>query len=551
MIKGGMVNVLDFGALGDGSGDTPNDTGDDISNAVWNTWDNTPFKMDPSYSPWYANMAGTFQPPRAKPFANDDTWDFIGSNLALWYAGANGKCTYFPAGTYVMNAYSSTAKGPFQGLYIMRSQEQTIYGEGPYRSTIVWKEDANFFDTNNVGSIGYYKLLELYRVGGPPTNIYNMGFVGPNGYTVSSQNITLIDCANINGVTFRDLWVSVGYFGIAATDNSGDSHMKGVTSEYIYGSTVYTDGTSEISIDFVNFWASAVVPGQNGIVAAGRASVTNSRFVNFRGTSISAANGLISNNYFLCDATANVVVLTGNGVISNNQFTGGSGSAIINVVSNASITGNYFNQTAVHPIINIGNGSAQSATYIDITGNTFIKTNNTSAAQNYAITAEESNVSYTGAATNTVLISNNTFQGRALTSVGDANFINNIFSGVNGYVQTRGDIQGQLILSGTNATASFTITISSGMLGQGSGNQRDIERVTLLNVIVQGTSIELRGVAIYTNKFNGDALLLGTLGKQEVNGTITFGGSGANPTVAITNTTGNAVSYSVTQIPLT
>jgi hypothetical protein len=546
-----VLSVKDFGALGDGTGSTPIDTGDDISNASWNTWNNTPFKDDPSWSPFYANPSGTFQPPRVKPFANDDTWDYIGCNLALWYAGANAKSTYFPAGAYVMNAVSSTPKGAYQGLLIMKGQEQTIYGEGPYESFITWKEDATYFNTNNVGSVGYYKLFELYRTGGPPTNIYNMGFSGPGNYSVTAQNITLINCENINGVTFRDLWLTTGWYGISSTTNGGDSHIKGCTSEFLFGVTVYTDATSDFTIDFVNFWASAIVVGQKGIVAGGRVAVTNSRFVEFFGESIVAASGVISNNLFACRTAGSAVILTSNGVISGNQFTGGSGGPMVAVVSNVSITGNYFKQDAEHSCIDFGNGNAGSATYVSIVGNTFIKTDGTVADYNNAILAPVNNVNYYGAMTRTVLIANNTFQGRAATMIGDANLINNIFSSVDGIVNTRGDIQGNQIASGSSSAASFTITVSSGMIDQGNGSARAQQRVTLLNVIVYGTDLELRGVAIYSNRFNGNALLLGTLGSQAVNGTITFGSSGANPTIAITNTTGNAANYVVTEIPLT
>ena len=477
-----FLSVKDFGALGDGTGSTPIDTGDDISNASWNTWDNTPFKDNPSYSPFYANPSVTFQPPRVKPFANDDTWDYIGCNLALWYAGVNGQSTYFPAGNYVMNAVSSIPKGSYQGLLIMKGQEQMIYGAGPYETFISWKEDATYFNSNNVGSVGYYKLLELYRIGGPPTNIYNMGFTGPTNYSDAAQNITLINCENINGVTFRDLWLTTGWYAISATTSSGDSHIKGCTSEYLFGATVYTDATSDFTIDFVNFWASAVVPGQKGIVAGGRVAVTNSRFVSFFDTSIQAANGVISNNLFSCGAAGNVLSLTSNGVISGNQFSGASGGPMVNVGSNVSITGNYFNQIADHPCINVGNGNAGSATYIDIVGNTFIKTSGTVADYNNAINAVESGANYYNAMTRTVLIANNTFQGRAWTAIGDANLINNVFSAVDGYVNTRGDIQGNQIASGSDSSASFTITVSSGMIDQGSGSARAQQRVTLLNV---------------------------------------------------------------------
>ena len=544
-----IVSVQDFGAYGDGSGITPNETGDDISIASWNTWDNTPWKDDPAYSPWYANSAATFQPPRAKPFANDDTWDFIGANLALWHAGKTGKCTYFPAGIYKMNAISSTPKGPFQGLMIMKGQEQTIYGEGPYKSTIEWKENADFFTANNFGVVGAYKLLELYRIGGPPTNIFDLGFSGPSNFNTLAQNITLIDCQNINGVTFRDLWITTGWYGISATTNSGDSHASRITSEFLFGATVYTDAGSEISIDFVNFWASALVPGQVGVYALGRTSVTNSRFVEFFGNSINAASGIISNNLFAVNALGgHVVSVADYCVISGNQFTGSSTAAFINAHKNASITGNAFRQTANHACINLGNGT--TATNITINGNTFIKTNAASESQNFAITAVLSGVNFIGAATTSCIIANNTFQGPALLGVGAATMINNTFDSaiIPGQVNSRGDVSGALV---TNASggASFTFDVT-GLIGQSQSAARDVRRVTIINVYSNCSGHEVHGVAIYTNDYLGNAKLLGTLGKYEFGGTITFGQSTVYPTVTITNTTGLTANVEVYALPM-
>jgi hypothetical protein len=543
------INVQDFGARGDGTGITPADEGVDISNEPWNTWNDTPWKDNAPYSPWYANMAGTFQPPRPKPFANDDTWDFIGGNLALWAAGKSGKSTYFPAGVYKMNATSNTPKGPFQGLMIMKGQEQTIYGEGPYESAIEWKENAAFFDANNFGVIGFYKLLELYRTGGPPSNIFDLAFSGPANYNVLAKNITLIDCQNINGITFRDLWLTTGWHGISATTNSGDSHASRITSEFLFGATVYTDAGSDITINFVNFWASAVVPGQKGILALGRVCVTNSRFVEFSGASITAASGMICDNLFAAAAGGgHVVDVADDCVISGNQFSGFSNAAFINALKNASITGNVFRQTANHPCINLGNGT--TATNITVTGNTFIKTNAASEAQNFAIVAVVSGVNYTGAATPSCIISNNTFQGRAFPILGAATMMNNTFDSaiVPGQVNSRGDVSGSLVTTASGG-ASFTFNVT-GLIGQSQGSQRDTRRVTIINVYSGTTFHEVHGVAIYTNDYLGNAQLLGTLGKLETGGTITFGQSTIYPTVTITNTSGLTASVEVYALPM-
>jgi hypothetical protein len=544
------VSVKDFGALGDGSGATPTSTGQDISTATWNTWNNTLWKDSPSWSPYYANSQGTFQPPRTKPFANDDTWDYIGCNLALWQGARQSQKTYFPAGTYVMNAYSTTAKGAYQGLALMRGMEQTICGAGPYESNIVWKEDATFFNSNNFGTVNYYKLLTLYRVGGPPTNVTEMGFIGPTNYNPLALNMTLIDCENINGITFRNLWLTSAYRGIHAEVSSGDSYIRSCTAEFCFGSAIDTDATSDFKIDFCNFTASATITNQTGVLALGLATVTNTNFVGMNGPSLTAVTGIFSNNSVnVVSATGNVI-FTDSAVISGNNFQGSSPTWILQTTKNASIVGNTFNNSGNHPSINIGNGANSSATNIVIDGNTFIKTNSASEPQNYAIIANENNVGYIGAATNTVIISNNTFQGRALTSIGPATMMNNTFdtSIVPGNINSRGDVSGLLVTSGTGG-ASFTFNVT-GVIGQSQGGTRDTRRVIIINVYSNCTGHEVHGVAIYTNDYQGYAQLLGTLGKYETNGTITFGTSTVYPTVTITNTSGNTTGYQVYALPM-
>lgn len=54
-----------------------------------------PFFTNKVYSPYW--LSGTFKPPRPLPFGNNDTWDSIGINLAVWNAnGAGG--VFIPAG---------------------------------------------------------------------------------------------------------------------------------------------------------------------------------------------------------------------------------------------------------------------------------------------------------------------------------------------------------------------------------------------------------------------------------------------------------------------
>ena len=80
------LNAKDYGARGDGSGVTPDDTHDDVTSEPWNDWTLYPFFNDRGHSAYWANSQGKFEPPRPRPFLNTDTWDSIGINLAIWTA---------------------------------------------------------------------------------------------------------------------------------------------------------------------------------------------------------------------------------------------------------------------------------------------------------------------------------------------------------------------------------------------------------------------------------------------------------------------------------
>lgn len=420
------VNVKWYGAKGDGSGDTPADDGISISSAPWNTWDNTGWKDNLPWSPY--NSGGSFSPSRAKPFADDDTWDFIGASRALWGGEFDSRTTYFPAGRYLINVSSTTSKGTYNGLSIMRDMSQNIEGDGVYETYITTKENAAFFAANNPSTTNAYQIFNFYRIGGPPTNIQELSILGPNNYGVTTDNLTCIWCRNINGVTFRELWLSAARYGIYAQDYSGDSHAKSITSEYLFGAAIYTDVNSSISVNFCNFW---VISGSDvgGVIADGYGYVTNSRFINFNGRFFKAGSGIFSNNLVSGITVNGQMLIEDNGVVSGNYFNGGSNNTFVYAEKNTSITGNVFYNTGSHSSIRCGDTSASSATNIVISSNTFIKTDATSAAYNYAIIADESGVSYTGGATASMFIIGNTFQGRALTSIGSASIKDNIFSG--------------------------------------------------------------------------------------------------------------------------
>jgi hypothetical protein len=312
----------------------------------------------------------------------------------------------------------------------MDGMEGFISGGGQYSTILKAKEDSGFFDSNNKLTLDYYKLITFYKTGGAPTTITNIGFIGCVGYPSDALNLTLIYAKNINGFTFNTLWLSSANNGVSYLDASNDSHFINITTEFLFGNSIYGDITGDFNLTFCNIWASAVnISRQNGVTSLNTCSITSSRFVNFYGTSIVATKGTISNNNFICATAIDTVMSISSGIVANNYFDGASANTFIAAVKDVSITGNYFKNSGEHSIISLGDGA--TATNIIITGNTFIKTNLTVAAFNQAIIAPITGISFTGAGTQSCIISTNTFQGPALTAgLGTATIKANSFDGV-------------------------------------------------------------------------------------------------------------------------
>jgi len=422
----GQVMPHWWGAMADGQGLTPTDTGEDISSASWNSWENTPFKTNSAWSPYY--VGGVFNPPTVKPFQNTDTWDYIGCNMALW-SGSNS--AYFPTGTYVINVGNSART--FPGLITMRGQEQTVSGDGTFQTIITTKETAEFFSTNNKGTQNKYKLFTLWRPGGPQTVIRDIQFSGPNGYGQDNYNLALIWGGNTNGVTLRDLWLTSADMGIWNEDHSGDMFVKGTTIEYIFSNAIYTDATSELSVDFCNIWDSAGTPAQTGVKALGSTRVSSTKFIGLRNGAILADSAVISGNtFYVTNGTANYISVAHNSTITGNTMTVSSAGSVLHVGHDTAVTGNYFINANTHSILDLGDGTASSANNITVTGNVFVKTDATAEAQNYAILAVQNSVGYTQAATLSTIIVGNTFTGRAMPSIGAATMSKNTFDNVLG-----------------------------------------------------------------------------------------------------------------------
>ncbi len=423
-----IINVKDYGAMGDGLGKTPAESGIDITNEIWNTWDNSLFKTDHIYSPYYANNTNTFQPPRSKPYQNDDTWDYIGIMRSLSYR----KGIFIPSGKFLINLSQTNRGGPgTTGIVMMRGQEQAITGAGAYHTIISSKEDYAYFSNNNMNIPNYYSLFALYRISGIPTQINDIAFAGPENYGINSNNLTLINSLNVNGVTIRDCWLVAASRGLSFAIQSSDSFIKGVTTEFLFQSSVDIDSTCyEIAIDFCNFWASANnVLNQRGVYSLSNTIITNTKFVEFGGNAVVSKGGIFNSNTVFLKGGNNNLLFQGNIVFNGNRITGNSNGAALRTGSNSTISGNYFNITGSHPCIDLGNGVV--AKNVIISNNTLIKTDITSVnPDNKILISTIDGVSYYNAADSSCLITNNICQGNFQTPIGSSHIIQNIVNGV-------------------------------------------------------------------------------------------------------------------------
>jgi hypothetical protein len=408
------ISVKDFGARGDGLGATPADEGVDISNASWNTWDGTPFKNNLAWSPY--GTTGSFVPPTPKPFQNTDTWDFIGVQLALWQST---RSVYIPEGDYVINV-SRTAGG----LIMMKDQEKTIRGASTYFTRFVTKEDANFFVTGNQAD-SHYNILTLYRTGGPPTHILGVGFIGPSNFPTDRNNLSLINMLNVNGITVREVWLSSASYGIKTGTYSGEVLLKGITAEFCFNSTVFSDSDSETYIDFCNIVASASLNTQRGVVIQGYGQITNSRFSGFDGQSVILEKGIFSNNEVTNFSQAGGVTLNNFCIANNNFIAGDPAGPLVNLTHDCTFVGNRLDNTGSSSCVNLGDGNtAGSATNIILSGNLLKST-----AGQIPISGFTSSSTNLAAASSVAIHDNVIDSSTSQIAVGNADMQNNVNNG--------------------------------------------------------------------------------------------------------------------------
>lgn len=449
-----------FGALGDGTGNTPTDTGDDISAAPWNTWDNNLLKTYGSGPFWEGVGSAVFAPPTVTPFLNTDSWDRIGIQLLLW---SSAKTVHIPDGTYLVNLtvpghlndpagryYDPTAATgidtSFTGFILGPQQYKIVRGDGWYHTYIRPKEDAAFFASaaGHVGVPWAYSMMTCYKVNGLPTVFQDISIVSPPGYDKENKNLAAIILNSCNGITVKDCWPAALEYGVMAKGACSDIWVRDSTLEQIFGAGILSDATSIVMVDGCSFGSANLgTTRQLGIDATGaEIYVTNCRFwpldtgAGSEGTrlgAIRAASGLFAGNNVKVVGTGECCVFTDRIAVTGNRIFGSSTSnAMMRVTKRGTVTGNNFWNAngGVHGILTLGDNTAGSAVDVTVTGNVFNHDDATVAADNYAIIAPQTGVDSVSGATASTYIGNNVFNGRALETIGAATMGPNIYTGV-------------------------------------------------------------------------------------------------------------------------
>lgn len=357
----GAVNVLWFGALGNGTGRTPADDGVDITGEPWNRYPAGSAYFNPAYTPDPTITAAT------KAFTNIDSWDTIGIQLALW----GSRVVLLPVGLFKLTR-------PLQRLWGM---EGLFYGQGAYHSTIIYKDYETFGTRPSAGDA----LLHYYRViGGPPSYIRDMGILSEGGSTKG----TGLHMQNCNQIHLDNLWVTAFTDGILQDTLCNDGpFLSGIITEYCTNA-VRSENCDIVYINNCNFWQTAgggdtynAVVIHGGANFAGHVRVNDTKFTGYRGAAVWADGEANVSNCDIVDHLDGIPITGGAySQVNGNRFKGAWGSACVSLGDRALVTGN-----TIQSFDNQHTEILLTGTRAMATGNYVAKTGTAANADNYAI----------------------------------------------------------------------------------------------------------------------------------------------------------------------
>lgn len=346
MIDGAVSNVLDFGALGDGTGTV---VGSSVNTAPWNVWPSEINGSTYGTKPGHDYGDATWLAAN-KPFQATDTLDFIGIQLAMW----SGKNVYLPQGIYVINR-SLRAVCQFYG---------NIFGDHNVLSTIEMKNRDAFPTLSSNGSpvanIGK-PLLYFYRTGLSGMTVSNLGFrttivSGFNGdaNTIISNLATSTSCiamTNADSVQIRNVFLSgTGEIGVNLYDQCAIT-IDSLTTEY-YSAHIFMQAGCSITItnsNIYNSWRNTDLGKRvAGILMYGPNAVVKCYTTNFWEMyygaiySESATNSLLFHENAVTNANNPTIPTDGTGYLMYlSQFgSGTSGIGSYDIQNNSFLFGN-------------------------------------------------------------------------------------------------------------------------------------------------------------------------------------------------------------------
>ncbi len=393
----GALNPKWFGALGNNTERTPQNDGVDISSAPWNVWpaftlDSNPYNAYPGYGPSRIDFTPISQ--SSTPFQNTMSWDSIGIQLALFSVGVG------PAPAQDPNGQGAGEVAIPGGIYQL---SQFLYYTNAMRATLSGAGMLQTILTKTPGTFDNSSVLDLYRIGGTPTTVRDLGFSGPKGG--GTTNFSLIRQMNTNGVHIERCWLTVCQKGIDYSDTCSDSYVTDCSAEFCETVLNIASG-SELIVESCNFWQSGVGVFYTGIQTAGNLYCVGNRFIGFQNYSINSTGGYLQaadNNFSQFSGTlAAIYAPAGGAVISGNHIVGGSRGVLIDVGANSAITGNYVEQQAQHACLNIHQGASRAV----VSGNTFICNPNSPPVEGGAIISVQQGSNYNSGCSE-CLISNN------------------------------------------------------------------------------------------------------------------------------------------------
>jgi hypothetical protein len=500
-----VVNVKDFGAVGDGSGALVGSAAIGASWNVWPSWINgSNYGTKPGHD--YGDAAWLAA---NLPFLPTDTLDFVGIQLAIWAAQTKG------GGSVQLDGNEYIVSRSIR--FVMPSTGIGVDLVGTHRQNCIIKPLVSLAPINSIGSNIGSGVLYFYRIGLSGCSVNNIGIttLPKNGgiptiefdSTVVTQNWisngTYHSCILLNNcdtVDISNVFMSgYGEAGIVSFDNSPGININNVITEYqtcaillIDNSVAYINNSilfSSSGTGISSWGTSAICLNESkAYITSGQISLMRNWAVystgagnefTIDGTSIYTDNyGLFFNckglfrwriaNCFMTYGVPNLTPI----VLLDHQNTG---SDSLNPNSTGLFIGN-----------NVANAGGLSnldimrvnGTYIQITNNNFNAQANGSLTSNLVINSLF-NGNYFGQGTVKCLLSENIFK-----------FFNMSNVSVFGTKQNNIDTIGNSILVGTAYPGSITINSST---------------TSNFNVTVTGVVLGdiVTGVSFYLNQLTG------------------------------------------------